>query len=145
MTDRVMGPLTKLLTDLVAQLKLLTPSGQNSHSGPPNFIGNDRNGQRQTGFHHGHRWHANGNYHKQVRPNKDCHTDHHYGITFQHNGHHQGSRVGAGTKHNFTKMPLTRIHKIEPGSECDSDCSVMSDPEAHLEEEAEPEPVSSKN
>ena len=39
----------------------------------------------------------------------------------------------------------TRIHEIESDSECDSECSVMSDPKEHLEEEAEPTPVSSKN
>ena len=37
MTNKVMEPLTKLFTDFVAQLKLLTPSGQNSHSGSPQF------------------------------------------------------------------------------------------------------------
>ena len=36
-TDKVMEPLTKFFTDLVVQLKLLTPSGQNSHSGSPQF------------------------------------------------------------------------------------------------------------
>ena len=81
-TDKVMEPLTKLFTDFVEQLKLLTPSGQNSHSGPPNSIGKDRNGQRQMGLHHGCKWNANGNFHKQVKPNKDHHTDHHHGTTF---------------------------------------------------------------
>ena len=81
-TDKVMEPLPKLFTDLIAQLKLLSPSGQNSYSGLPNSKGNDRNGQRQTGFHHGHRQHVNGNYHKQTEPNKDCHIDHHHGTTF---------------------------------------------------------------
>ena len=31
-TDKVMEPLTRLFTDLVAQIKLLTPSGQNGPS-----------------------------------------------------------------------------------------------------------------
>ena len=79
MADKVMEPLTKLFTDFVAQLKLLTPSVQSSHNGPPNSMVDDRKGQGQMGFHHGHRQHANGNYHKQVRPNKDCHTDHCHG------------------------------------------------------------------
>ena len=33
-TDKVMEPLNKLLTDLVAHLKLLTPVGQSSHNAP---------------------------------------------------------------------------------------------------------------
>ena len=118
MTDKVMEPLTKLFTDLVTQLKLLTPSGQTSHSGPPNSIGNDRNGQGQMGFHHGHIWHANGNYCKQVKPNKDCCT---------------------------IKMPHTRVNEIESSRKCNSDCSVMYDPEEHLGEEVEPAPGSSRN
>ena len=38
-----------------------------------------------------------------------------------------------------------RIHDIESGSECDSECSVVSDLEEHLEEEAAPSPVSPKH
>ena len=34
-TDKVMEPLTRLFTDLVEQLKLLTPSGHTHHNGPP--------------------------------------------------------------------------------------------------------------
>ena len=40
-TDKVMEPLTRLFTDLVTQLKLLTPSGQ---GGNPNYNGKHRNG-----------------------------------------------------------------------------------------------------
>ena len=64
--------------------------------------------------------------------------DHCHKITFRHNGHQWGSRDGVGNKNGFTKRLHTRIHEIESGSECDSECSVTSDPEEHLEEEAEP-------
>ena len=70
MTDKVMEPLTRLFTGLLVQFKLLTLSGQSSHSGPPNSIGDGKNGQRQMGFQHSHRQHANGNYHKQDEPNR---------------------------------------------------------------------------
>ena len=74
---------------------------------------------------------------------KDCHIDHCHKTTFRHNGDQQGSRGGAGNKNSLPKD--TRIHEIESGSECDSECSTTSDHEEHLEEEAEPTPVSSKN
>ena len=34
-TDMVMEPLTRIFADLMAQLKLLTPSGHSPHNGPP--------------------------------------------------------------------------------------------------------------
>ena len=58
-TDKVVEPLTMLFTDLVTQLKLLTPSGQ---GGSPNYDGKVRNGQ-QMGSNNGHRWPANDHYH----------------------------------------------------------------------------------
>ena len=62
-TDKVMEPLTRLFTDLVAQLKLLTGSGHSSTMVPHTKV-NSRINQRQMGFHYGHWQHANGNYHK---------------------------------------------------------------------------------
>ena len=50
-TDKVMEPLTRLFTDLITQLKLLTPSGQ---VGNPNYEGKVGNGQ-QMGSNNGHR------------------------------------------------------------------------------------------
>ena len=38
--------MTRLFTDLVAQLKLLTPSGHGSHGGTPTYEGKGRNGQQ---------------------------------------------------------------------------------------------------
>ena len=61
------------------------------------------------------------------------------------NGHHQDSRDGVGNKSKFSMRAHTRIHKIESGSECYSKCSVASNYEEHLKEEAVPTPVSSKN
>ena len=58
-TDKVVEPLTRLFTDLVTQLKLLTPSGQSCN---PNYDGKVRNGW-QTGSNNGHRWHSNDHYH----------------------------------------------------------------------------------
>ena len=50
-TDRVVEPLTRLFTNLVTQLKLLTPSAL---GGNPYYNGKVRNGQ-QTGSNNGHR------------------------------------------------------------------------------------------
>ena len=78
-TDMVMEPFTRLFTDLVAQLKLLTPSGQ---VGNPNHEGKVRNGQ-WTGSNNCHRQHANDHYHKKEEPN----IDHHHRSSFRHSGH----------------------------------------------------------
>ena len=74
-TDKVMEPLTRLFTDLVQQLKLLTPLGHSPHNGPPNYKGNGRHGYQQMGFHNSHRPHGNGNYHRQDNAQKDCSND----------------------------------------------------------------------
>ena len=50
-----------------------------------------------------------------------------------------------GNKSKFTKRPHMRIPEIVSGSEYDSECSVASDFEEHLEEEDAHTPVSSKN
>ena len=86
-TDKVMDSLTRLFTDLVAQLKLLTPSGHDSHGGTSTYDGKGRNGQWQMGFHNGHRWHTNDSYHRREEPNQDCHIDSHCKEYFRHNGH----------------------------------------------------------
>ena len=143
-TDKVMEPLTRLFTDLVEQLKLLTPSGHSPHNGPPNYEGNARHGHKWMGFHNSHRLHGNGNYHRQDNAQKDCSIDHHHQTSFKWNGHQWDSRNGVGNKSKFTKRPHTSIHETGSGSECNSECSVASDFEEHLEKEAVPTPVSSK-
>ena len=130
-TDKVMEPLTRLFTDLVTQLTLLTPSGQ---GGDPNYDAKIRNGL-QTGSSNGHRWHTNGHYHKREEPNNRS--------SFRHNGHHWGNKDGH--KSNFSRRPHTRINEVKSNSECDSECLTMSNIEEHLEEEVEPVPTSPKN
>ena len=63
-TDKGMEPLTRLFTDLVEQLKLLTPSGHSPHDGLPSYKGNGRHGHKWMGFHNSHRQHGKGNYHR---------------------------------------------------------------------------------
>ena len=137
--------LTRLFIGLVAKLKLLTPSGQGSHRGTPTYDGKGRNGQWQMGFHNDHRWHTNNSYHKREEPNQDCHIDFHHKAPFRHNGHKWGSRDSIGNKSNFSRGHHTRIHEIGSSSECNSECSVMSDLEEHSEEEVVPVPASPKN
>ena len=145
MADKVMEPLTRFFADLVDQLKLLTPSGHSPHNGPPNYEGNSNHGHKQTGFHNGHRQNGKGNYHRQDNAQKNCSIDHYHRTSFTWDGgHHQDNRDGVGNKIKFSKRHHTRIHKIESGSECDSECSVASDFEEHLGE-ITPTPVSSKN
>ena len=141
-TDQVMEPLTRLFTDLVEQLKLLTPSGHSPHNGPHNYKGNGRHGHKQMGFHNSLRKHSNGNYHRQHNAQKDCSTDHHHWNSFKQNAHHQDCRGGVGNKGKFTKRPHTKIHEIESGSEYDSEQSVASDFEEYLKKEAAATPVS---
>ena len=78
-TDKVMEPLTRLFTDLVMQLKLLSPSGQ---GGNPNYDRKVRNGW-QMGSNNGHRWHTADHYHRREEPNKD----HPHRSSSRHNGH----------------------------------------------------------
>ena len=127
-TDRVMEPLTRLFTDLVTQLKLLSPSVQ---GGNPNYDGKVRNGW-QTGSNNGHRWHANDHYHKK----EELYMDHHYRSSFRNNGHQWGNKDGH--KSNFSRRPHARINEVESNSECNSECSTRSNIEEHLEEEVEP-------
>ena len=97
-TDKVLEPLTRLFTNLVAQLKSLTPSGHSSHGGTSTYDGKGRHDQWWMGFHNGHRHHTNDNYHQRKEPKQDCH---HKG-PYRHNGHKQGSRDGTGNKGNFS-------------------------------------------
>ena len=62
--------------------------------------------------------------------------------TFRHNDHQQHSK--AGDKGNFSRGHPTRVHEIRSGSECNSECSVMSDLEECLEEEVAPVTASPK-
>ena len=77
-TDKVIEPLTRLFTDLVTQLRLLTPSGHGFQRETPTDDGKGRNSQQQTDFHNGHRQHINDSYNKWDEPNQDCHIDHHH-------------------------------------------------------------------
>ena len=97
-TDKVMQPLTRIFTDLVAQLKLLTPSGHGSHGETPTYDRKGRNSQQQMGFHNGHGQHTNDGYHYREDPNQDCHIDHHHIAPFRHSGHRWSSRNGTCTK-----------------------------------------------
>ena len=140
-----MEPLTRLFADLVDWLKLLTPSRHSPNNGPLNYEGNGRHGHKWMGFHNGHRQNGKGNYHRQDNGQKNCSIDHHHQTSFtQNGGHHPDSRDSVDNKSKYTKRHHTRIHKIESGSECDSECSVASDFEEHLEEETSPTPVLSK-
>ena len=90
-TDKVLEPLTRLLTDLVAQIKLLTPSGHGFHAGTPTYDGKGRNMVSS-------RWVstmvtegiAMTTTIKGRNPTQDCHIDHHHKGPFCHNGHKQG-------------------------------------------------------
>ena len=121
-TDKAMEALTRLFTDLVAQLKLLllTPSGHGSHGGKPTYDGKGRNGQQQIGFHNALKCHTNDSYHKWEEPNKDCHIDHHHKASFRHNGHLWGSKDGTGNKNNFSRRQHTMIHEIGSSNGCNS-------------------------
>ena len=143
-TDKVMEPLTRLFTDLVARLKLLTQSGHGSHGGTATYDGKSRNDQQQIHFHNGHRQHTNDSYHKREDPNQDCHIDHHHKAPFRHNGHEWGSRDGTGNKNNFLRGHHNRIHEIGSSSECDSEFSAMSNLQEHLDEEVAPLTASPK-
>ena len=68
--------------DLVAQLKLLTPSVQGGNS---NYDGKVRNGW-WTGSNNGHRWHANDHHHKKEEPYMDHVTIGHPSETMATNG-----------------------------------------------------------
>ena len=134
-TDKVMEPLTRLFTDLVTQLKLLTPSGQGGNS---NYDGKISNGW-WTSSNNGHRWHANDHYHKRQEPIKD----HHHRSSFIHNGHQWGNKDGH--KSNFSRRPYARIYEVGSNGECNSECLTRFDIEEHLEGEIEPVTTSPKN
>ena len=114
MADKVMEPLSRLFTDLVDQLKLLTPSGHSPHKGFPNYEGNSRHDHKQMGLHNGHRQNSKGNYHRQDNAQKNCSINHCHRTSYtQDGGHHQDNRDGVGNKNKYSKRPHTRIHKIE--------------------------------
>ena len=139
-----MEPLTRLFSNLVEQLRLLTPLGHNPHNGHPNYKGNGQLGHKQTGFPNNHGHYGNTNHHKQSIAHRDHSNDHWHWTDFKWSGHHQDSKDSVGHKSKFTKWPHTRIHEVESGSECNSKCSVASDFEEYLDEEAAPTPASPK-
>ena len=59
-------------------------------------------------------------------------------------GHHWNSKNTVGHNRKHVTKPHTRIHKVESGSKCVSECSVASDFEEHLDEEAASTPDSPK-
>ena len=95
------------------------------------------------GFLNGVRWQSIDNYCKREGNQQDHHTDHHNKAPFRHSRHQQSSRVG--NRSNFLRGCHTRVNEIGLGSECDSEHSVMSDLEEHLEEEVAPMTASPKN
>ena len=59
-------------------------------------------------------------------------------------GHHWDSNNTVGHNRKHVTKPHTRIHEVESGIECDSECSVVSHFGEHLDEEAAPTPDSPK-
>ena len=68
-SDKVMEPLSRLFTDLVEQIKLLTSSGHGSPRGTPTC--NTGHRQRQMGSYNGHGQQSNDQPCKREEPQKD--------------------------------------------------------------------------
>ena len=84
------------------------------------------------GSYNGHRQQNNDQPHKREEPPKDQHSSQHGQSTYRHNGYERPHRTG--NKGNPLRGHHTRVHEVGSGSKCDSQCSVLSDIEEHLEE-----------
>ena len=72
MPDKVMEPLTRLFTNFIEQLRLLTPLGHNPHNGHPNCKGNGQCSQKQAAYPISHRQHGTTTHHWH----RNAHRDH---------------------------------------------------------------------
>ena len=88
-TDKFMEPLNRLFSNLVEQLRLLTPSGHSPHNGHPNYKVNGQPGHKGTGFPNNYRHHGNMNYHKQNISHVDHSSDHQHQTDFKDNRHQE--------------------------------------------------------
>ena len=136
-----MEPLSRLFTDCVEQIKLLISSGHGSPRGTPTC--NTGHRQRQIGSYNGHGWQSNAQPCKREEPQKDQHSNWHGQSTYRHNGFERPGRTG--NKGNSLRGHHTRVQEVASGSKCDSECSVMSDIEEHLEGEVSPVTAPPKN
>ena len=133
--DKAMEPLTRLFTDLVEQLRLLTPLGHNPHNGHPKYKENGQYSHKWAAFPSSHRQHGTTGHHRHSNAHRDHINDHRHKTDHRQKGHHWDSMntVGHNRKH------------VKSGSKCDSECSVASEFKEHLDEEAAPTPDSPKN
>ena len=133
-SDKVMEPLTRLFTDLIEQLRLLSPSGHSSHNGHPNYKGNGQHSHKLAAFPNRHRQHGNTTHHRHSNAHIDCSNDHQHQSNQRQDRHHQDIRNTVGHRRQHITRPHTRICKVESGGKCDSQCLVASDFEEHLDE-----------
>ena len=136
--DKVMEPLTRLFTYLIQQLRLLTPSGHNPHNGHPNYKGNDQYSQKWAAYPISHRQHGTTTHHRHSNAHRDCINDQRYQTDHRQKGHHWDDKTPIGHNRKHVIKPYTRIHEVESCSKCDSECSVASDFEEHLDEKHVP-------
>ena len=140
--DKVMEPLTRLFIELVEQLRMLTLSGHSPHNGHPTYKGNGQNNHKQAAFPNSHRQHGNATHNRHSTAHRDCSNDHWHQTDHGWNGYLWDSRNTVGHRRKHITTPHTRIHEVKLGRECDSECSVASNFEEHLDEEAASTPVS---
>ena len=79
------------------------------------------------------------NTHRDHNDDQTCHTDH------RQKGHHWDNKNPLGHNRKHVTKPKTRIPEVKSCSECDSECSAISNFEEHLDEEDVPTPDSPKN
>ena len=132
-------------TDLIKQLRLLTPLGHNPHNGHLNYKGKGQYSQKQAAYPISHRQHGTTTHHRHSNVHRDCIINQRHQTDHRQKGHHWDGKIPVGHNRKHVSKPHTRIHKVEPCSECDSECSVASDLEEHLDEEDIPIPDSPKN
>ena len=142
--DKVMGPLTRLSTDLIEQLRLLTPSGHNPHNGHPTYKGNGQYSQKWAAYPISHWQHGATTHHRHSSAHRVCINDQRHQTDYIWKGHCWDGKTPVGHNRKYVTKPHTRIHEVESCSKCDSECSVASDLEEHLDEEDVPTPDSPK-
>ena len=99
--DKVMEPLTRLFTDLIEQLRLLTSLGHSQHNGHPTYKGNGQYNHKWVAFPNSHRQHGNTTHHRHSNAHRDCINDHRHQADHRWSGHCQDNKSTVGHKRNI--------------------------------------------
>ena len=109
--DKVMEPLTRLFTDLIEHLRLLTPLGHNPNNGHPNYKRNGQYSQKQAAYPISHRQHGTTTQHRHSNTYGDCNNDQRHQTDYRWKGHGWDSKNPVGHNKNMLQSLIPEYTK----------------------------------